>query len=424
MSRPSSGPRVGVYGYFGMGNIGNEASLAAFLEALARHRPDASVTGFVAGPELVEEEHGIDAVRLMWHRGDPAAARLPETVRKLVGRAVDAPRTWWMMREVDVLVVPGTGILESQLMARPWGMPYWLLLATLACRVRGRPVALVGVGAEPARHRVTRVLLAATVRLVTVTSVRDDASRTVVEGWGASGPVRVVPDLAFALPVPDGGPARPGHVVVGVMAYAGDPADPARGPGVVGAYTVRMTEAVARLVSDGGTVTLVVGDLADLPLAEDIRRSVAHRRPVAADRVLVSRAATLADLMVEMAEAEATVVSRFHNLVGSLKVGTPAVSLSYAAKNARLLGEVGLEDLVQPIDDFDVDRLVEQVELAAGARDSLGVVMKEAAGRFAESLDDHVRELVAQVVAAPARVRGVPWRRGRRPRGVLRPRRR
>ena len=85
-----------------------------------------------------------------------------------------------MMSDVDALVVPGTGVLETRLMAGPWGVPLWMFLAALSCRLLGRPVLLVSVGAEPAEHPMTRRLFRWTVRLATYVSYRDAESQAVV----------------------------------------------------------------------------------------------------------------------------------------------------------------------------------------------------------------------------------------------------
>jgi polysaccharide pyruvyl transferase WcaK-like protein len=423
MSAPA-GPRVGLFGYFGMGNIGNEGSFAAVLDGLGRRRPDATFLGVVAVPERVRAEHGLEAVQMMWHRGDPDAPAPAETVRKLVGRLVDVPRTWRLVGDLDVLLVPGTGVLETQLVARPWGMPYWLFLTTLVCRLRGRPVALVSVGAEPARHPLTRLFFIGTVRLATWTSVRDRRSHDVLRSWGVTRPVPVMPDVAFALPVPDVGPPRPGHVTVGVMAYEGDPADPRRGARVVRAYVERMVSVLGRLVDTGHTVSLVVGDEADLPLADEICADTLRRHPQASDRVVVSSAVTLEALMVEMAESEVAIVSRFHNLITALRVGTPAVSLSYSDKSARLLTVVGLDGLVQPMDRFDVDVLLDHLERARRLRPTFEVAVKEVGRRYEEELDEQLAQLSEQVLGRSVPGRGQRSPRGRRLRAALRPRRR
>jgi polysaccharide pyruvyl transferase WcaK-like protein len=208
------------------------------------------------------------------------------------------------------------------------------------------------------------------------------------------------------------------------MSYEGDPADPRRGEQVVREYVRRISEAAGRLVATGCTVTLVVGDVADLPLAEEVRDRVVAGMPAAEDRVVVSGARTLEALMVEMGAAEVAVVSRFHNLVCALAVGTPAVSLSYAGKSARLLEEVGLDRLVQPMEAFDVELLLAQLDRARAARPALETTVKEVAGRYAEELAEQLDRLCDEVDRRPRPGRGARSPGARRPRGGLLPRRR
>lgn len=410
---------VGVFGFFGTGNIGNEASLAAFLDHVRRRHPDASVRGFVAGPDAVRSEHGIPAVQLMAYRGDRGAGR-GEAVLKLLGRAMDVPRLFRLVGEVDVLVVPGTGVLETRLMDRPWGMPYWLFLATLTGRLRRRAVALVCVGAEPAEPLLTRTLFRWTARLATWVSVRDQASHDVLRTWGVDRPVAVSPDLAFALPSARAGSARPGHVVIGVMVFEGGPGDRDRGPAVVDAYVQRMAQVVGRIVEGGGSVTLVVGDLADLPLARDIHAVVVERSPRASSRVDVSQARTLPELVAEYSAAEVAIASRFHNLVAALMAVRPTISLSYAPKSRDLLREFCLEDLVQPVDSFDVDLLLEQVDRCRVEQPDREVSRTATLRRLEREVADLLDDLSRQVLG-PA---GERSRRGPRRRAVHHPRRR
>ena len=396
--------RVATYGYFGMGNVGNEGSLAAFLAHLRDTHPEADVHCFAADAEAVRREHGIPATRLMAYRAAPGSSGLRVRATKAASRLWDVPRTFRLMRDVDVLVVPGTGVLETQLVAQPWGLPYWLFLAALSCRLRGRRVALVSVGAEHAAHPVTRWLHRSTVRLAHYRSYRDDGSREAVRSMGVTrAPGEVFPDLAFSLPVPTAS-LRSGHVVIGVMAYQGAPDDPHRGPEVLRAYVDHMAQLVTRLLDDGGTVTLVIGDVADFALAEEIARRVGDARPGTDDgRLVVSRARSLADLMTEMAAAEVVVASRFHNVICALKARRPTVSLGYAGKNARLLAEFGLEGFDQPMDAFDVDRLVEQVREVG--RLASHTAMEEANRRYDDELDRQFRRLSAELLGGSPAVR-------------------
>lgn len=411
--------RVALYGYFGMGNIGNEASFAAVLAQLHACDQGVTVHAFVADVAAVGRLHGTPATQLMAYRAESGGAGPMRLVRKLLGRVVDMPRTFRLLRDVDVLVVPGTGVLESQLMAKPWGLAYWLLLATAACRARGGEVALVSVGAEPAAHPITRRLFRLIVRLSSYVSVRDAASRDVVRRWGRTVPV--TPDLAFALPVPDCPPVRPGHVAIGVMAYQGAPADPGRGPHLVDAYAERMSEVIVKLVESSRTVVLVAGDIGDLGLAEDIQHRVESRSRNTAHLVRVSSAISLEELMVELAQAEVTVVSRFHNLIAALKVARPTVSLSYAGKNDRLLEEFGLAEYTQPIESFDVELLLEQVDRCRAEAPRLAITTGEILRRYDKDLTEQFRHLTKVLVPGRSTEARPPGRR--RPR-VPQPRRR
>lgn len=379
-------PRVGVFGYFGMGNIGNEATLTAFLAALRARHPGVEVRAFVAGPDEVEREHGVSATRLMTYRPSRTHPRPVDVTLKALSRLWDVPRTFRAVGSVDVLVVPGTGVLETTLLAQPWSLPYWMFLAVACARLRGRRVALVAVGAEPAGALVTRALHAWTVRLAHHVSYRDAASRAAMEQSGAPRKdAAVYPDLAFGLPAPAPRPRRRDLVVLGVMRYGG-----ALGEVGVERYTAAMTDAVCALVDSGKEVRTIVGDVADLPLAHEIATRARSRGAVAVD---VSAAVTMTGLMEETAVAGVVVASRFHNVIAALLAGAPVVSLGYAEKNARLLREVGQEGTSQRIDHVEVDRLLRAIEGAAAsspqARDAtLGVLEG-----YRKELDDLYRVL-------------------------------
>ncbi len=408
-------PRVAAYGYFGMGNIGNEGSLAAVAAYLREAHPDADLHCFAAGADAVRKEHGIPATQLMTFRADPRHSGALVKAAKLAGRLWDVPRTFALMRDVDVLVVPGTGVLETKLMAMPWGLPYWLFVATVSCRLRRRRVVLVSVGAEYAQHPLTRWLYRWTVRLSHHCSYRDEESREAMRSMGVSERRLggVFPDVAFALPTPPARPTRPGHVVVGVMDYDGG-RDFDGGPGTDfrSSYVERMGGLVTRLVDKGRSVTLVVGDAHDHEPAVAIEDAVRRARPeLAPGLVAVSTAGTLEEIMEEMSEAEVVLASRFHNVICSLKLGKPTISLGYAEKNAHLLEEFGLGELTQPLERFDVDRLADQIDQAPRAQESVETVMKETLARYTDRLAAQFRELSAEFFTSSPRRRSRAARR-------------
>lgn len=391
--------RVATFGYFGMGNLGNEGSLAAFLDHMRRRHPEIALSCLGAGAQAVQEEHGIPATQLMSYRTDPRRGPVSDKVRKLASRFRDAPRMFRLMGGVDVMVVPGTGVLEKKPDVRPWGLPYWLFLATACCRLRGGRVALVCVGADEPPHPLTRGLYRWTVRLSSCASYRDEESREAVRSMGVKGrPGDAFPDLAFALPVPVAAEVQPGHVVIGVMRYEGAPEDPDRGPGLALTYVEHMSEVIIRLVDSGRTVTLVIGDLGDQGLAQEIAdRVVAARPDDALTKVAVSKADSLEALMAEMAAAEVVVATRFHNIICALKLGKPTVSLGYADKNEHLMTEFGLGDFSQPVEAFDVDLLLRQIEEVRTRQRSVRALMEDTGDRYRTELDQHLEHLSTQL---------------------------
>ncbi|MER5942000.1 polysaccharide pyruvyl transferase family protein [Streptomyces sp. NPDC001928] len=351
--------RVGVFGLLGSGNLGNDGSLEAVLGYLRAEHPDAVVDALCGGPEVVAARYRIPASRLHWYRGEyRTASRAGAIVAKGLGKLVDVVRTAAWVRQHDVVIVPGMGVLEATLPLRPWGFPYSLFLLCASGRLLRTRVALVGVGAAPIGNRPTRALVRWSARLAAYRSYRDTQSRDAMGAMGVNtARDEVYPDLAFALPtLPASAPSDPpdGPVCVGVMDFHGSDDDRARAEEIHRRYLDGTTRFVRALVEDGRPVRLLTGDECDAPVVAAILDAVDSPLVTAAE------AASLTDLMKEMAAADAVVATRYHNLVCALKVGVPTLALSYAAKSDALMARMGLGAYSHPAREVDADRLLEQ----------------------------------------------------------------
>ncbi|MET8625889.1 polysaccharide pyruvyl transferase family protein [Kitasatospora sp. NPDC004669] len=350
--------RVGVFGLLGSGNLGNDGSLEAVLGYLRTEHPEAVVDALCGGPEVVTARYRIPATRLHWYRGEyRTASRAGAIAAKGLGKLVDAVRTAAWVRRHDVVIVPGMGVLEATLPLRPWGFPYALFLLCASGRLFGTRVALVGVGAAPIGNRPTRALVRWSARLAAYRSYRDALSRDAMRAMGVdTARDEVYPDLAFALATPSAsapsGP--PGPVCVGVMDFHGGNDDRARAEEIHRRYLDGTTRFVRALVEDGRPVRLLTGDEVDAQVVAAILDAVDSPLVTAAE------AASLADLMEETAAADTVVATRYHNLVCALKVGTPTLALSYAAKSDALMDQMGLGGYCHPAREVDADRLIEQ----------------------------------------------------------------
>ncbi|MFI0980970.1 polysaccharide pyruvyl transferase family protein [Streptomyces sp. NPDC021093] len=354
-SGPGTPVRVGVFGLLGSGNLGNDGSLEAVLGYLRAEHPDAVVDALCGGPEAVAARYRIPATRLHWYRGEyRTASRAGALAGKGLGKLVDAFRTAAWVRRHDVVIVPGMGVLEATLPLRPWGFPYALFLLCASGRLLRTRVALVGVGADAIADRPTRALVARSARLASYRSYRDGLSRDAMRAMGVdTSRDGVYPDLAFALPAPQAS-ARPGPVCVGVMDFHGGNDDRARAEEIHRRYLDGTTRFVRALVDEGRTVRLLTGDACDAPVAAAILEAVDS--PL----VTAAQAGSLADLMRETAAAGTVVATRYHNLICALKVGTPTLALSYAAKSDALMERMGLGTYRHPAREIDAGRLMEQ----------------------------------------------------------------
>ncbi|MFJ9844246.1 polysaccharide pyruvyl transferase family protein [Kitasatospora sp. NPDC101155] len=348
--------RVGVFGLLGSGNLGNDGSLEAVLGYLRTEHPEAVVDALCGGPEVVTARYRIPATRLHWYRGEyRTASRAGAILGKGLGKLVDAVRTAAWVRRHDVVIVPGMGVLEATLPLRPWGFPYALFLLCASGRLFGTKVALVGVGAAPIRDRATRALVRRSARLAAYRSYRDALSRDAMRDMGVDvARDEVYPDLAFSLPTPPASVPSDGRVCVGVMDFHGGNDDRARAEEIHRRYLDGTTRFVRALVEDGRPVRLLTGDEVDATVVAAIIEAVDS--PL----VTASQAASLAELMEETAAADTVVATRYHNLVCALKVGTPTLALSYAAKSDALMAQMGLDTYCHPAREADADRLIEQ----------------------------------------------------------------
>jgi polysaccharide pyruvyl transferase WcaK-like protein len=102
--------RAVISGYYGFGNVGDEAILAGLLQGFRELAPEATLTVLSGDPAATEAEHGVPA----WPRG--------------VRHAASA------IRQADLLVSGGGGLLQD---ATSWRSPLYYLWVLQMARKRG-----------------------------------------------------------------------------------------------------------------------------------------------------------------------------------------------------------------------------------------------------------------------------------------------
>lgn len=356
--------RIGLLGQFGIGNLGNEGTLEAALRFLRARAPDVDLRVICTDPDYVRAAHSVAAVRMQSDWPHAGAARL---INKLLlgmpARIANFAHALRVARGLDVLLIPGTGVLDD-FGATPAGLPYDLWRWCHAAKWSGAKIGFVSIGAGPIVHPLSRFLMKGAARCAVYRSYRDLPSKAFVNAIALRTPQDpVFPDLAFGLPAPPR-PARaegPLVVAVGVMAYFGWAGED--GEAVYQLYIERLSDYVVWLLGRGYRVRFIIGKDKDAAAVADVQQRVEALAPEKMAGIdPFEPAQDLHDVMRQMAGADIAMVTRFHNLVCALHVGTPCVSVGYAQKNQALLEEMGLGRFSQEVETLDLDILKRHTE--------------------------------------------------------------
>ncbi|MGH6858775.1 MAG: polysaccharide pyruvyl transferase family protein [Phyllobacterium sp.] len=357
--------RIGLFGLFGCGNSGNDASLEAMLALLRRTGSNPHLLCICPNPDRVEQCYGVDSTRLTPRLGDSVVG---QAVNRLLFRVPSRLYAVWytiqQIRKLDIIIVPGTGFLDD-FQDNPFGWPFMVFKWCFLAWVLRRKIIFVSIGAGPIKHWLSRFFMKKAAQTASYRSYRDTASRQFMQTVGIKiDSDEVYPDIVFSLPgfFPSDPNDHPFTVGVGVMSYFGWSKTNADRENIYRHYLRKLNSFVTWLFDQGIHVRLLTGDEGDWPAIEDFVRDLetAGRSDTLDPQVAAVRTFTLQELMAEIDKTDAVVVTRYHNLVCALKLGRPAISLEYSQKNHALMAEMKLDEFCQNVETFDLDLLKQQ----------------------------------------------------------------
>jgi polysaccharide pyruvyl transferase WcaK-like protein len=354
--------RIGLFGLFGIGNHGNDGSLEAMLDFLRAAKPDANVRCICFDPHKVQNEFRLPCIPIRMERTSNTILTKFRPIRQLLQMSYIIASA----RQFDVLIMPGTGILDD-FSDSPWGMPFSLFLWCLAARVCGTKIAFVSAGAGPIANSCSRWLMKWAARMAHFRSYRDTVSKTFMQSIGLdTRRDAIYPDIAFSLPSPCSSTSsvtaqKPVTVGVGVMTYYGWRGDTVRGADIYKDYLAKLARFTMWLLDRGYRVRLLGGDKIDQQAVDDLFEALASERPsYPREDVVFETTESLHDLMRQIAETQLVVATRYHNIVCALKLSRPSISIGYAQKNDVLMAEMGLGEFCQHVEKLDVELLMAQ----------------------------------------------------------------
>lgn len=350
--------QIVISGYYGFGNIGDEAVLTGILTTMKKIDVYADITVLSADPARTLKEHqGVKAV----HR-----SRLGPVFRAIRG--------------ADLLISGGGSLLQDATSIR--SSYYYLFIIKLA-RLLRRKTMIYAQGVGPLNNANIRKAVAHTLNRVNLITVRDENSKILLETIGVKRNIIVTADPSFVVE-PDIDTADK------IIKDAGLGNIPLAGialrhwPG-----TEQWIEEACRYMRAAceelgiQPVLIPMQEPDDLGLGESLGAAVlSHGGSVSAVKGLISR-------------CEIVVGMRLHSLIFAASVGTPFVSIVYDPKvssfakmvNQTNYAEIGSKDpaaLKQHIKQVWEKRsaLRENIKQEAALLESRALLTGEFAGRL------------------------------------------
>lgn len=295
----TEGRRVGLLGYFGFGNLGDEAILAASVRGFRCASPGVTLVALSARPEETAKAHGVTSIS--------------RTDRKAIART---------LRAGDLFVLCGGSLLQDATSLK--SLIYYVGIS-LWQYWRGLSVVLMAQGIGPLNSRMGRMLVRLLLRRVSYASVRDGDSAKWLRRFGVPADRwAVTADPVFAWPaVPKTSPVRR-RVLIALRPV------PDMG------FLLAVEAACQWLLSEGAELILFpLRPEQDLDLAETLRARLGGGR-------VVLPMATMDENLELFASCDLVIALRLHALIFAALCAVPFVALAYDPKVLSLCRELGV----------------------------------------------------------------------------------
>jgi len=367
----------------GWGNLGDAAILESAIQGVRRRQPGARVIAVTLNPADTEHRHGVEAFYLAGRsvsgygivprpgdeqrirrgtelRGTYRLSRLPlmrrpvrflnDALLTLLSEPAHGRRAARLVEQCDMIVVAGGGQLD-EFWGGPWGHPYALYKWGRLAERAGVPFVFLSVGVCDMDTWLSRSLLRAALGRASYHSLRDRQSMRELGVLGVRGVLRLVPDLAYGLPLPAsyrrvGAPPDSLRIAVSPIAFRDPRAWPVQDADFYGGYVRTMAGYVEGLREHGWQVSLFATDGADWPVIEDVRALLGDE---ARNAVAVADTHDLGPLLEHVGSVERVVASGLHGVLLSQIAGRPTLALSYDAKVDTLMRETDVSQFALPI---------------------------------------------------------------------------
>lgn len=346
-----SNEHIVISGWYGQGNVGDDAMLAVLLRELQLRLPDAGFTVLSEQPLAVEEVFaGQFPVTALAHPSPYGLRKVMDSSRRRATRAV-----WRAVKLSSAFILGGGSLVRDHNLSNFLRLMDELLLAN---RLHV-PSAVVGVTVGPLETRFGRYVARTALRHTAIVGVRDRVSQTRLFEVGVPAEkIHSGGDLALLLPIAPGAGVKFRDSIAICPCKAmltGLPDGPPGNPQLVDVFAAFCGTFNAEFGARILMVPLRPGVLGD----DDLELALAIRRRSGVPELIdVVESASPPEIKAILGSVRMVIGARFHSLVFAASQGVPVIGISYGEKVRYLLEGLDLADFVLDPGDVTTERLL------------------------------------------------------------------
>lgn len=351
-----------VHGYYGMGNVGDEAILEATLEAIREAGAEPFV--FAWKPEEVRADFGVPSLN-------------PNRARKVV--------VWHVLLQARAYLLGGGGLIKDY-GGSPQSLSRWMGWLDAARRLGVRTMTW-SVGVENLVYPESKARVREALEHVDVITVRDAGSAERLREAGVTREVIVTADPVPFLARPWRSRRRTsGGLRIAVCLrhwYSSQQA--VEDSHVFERCLDALGEALDHLCEQhGASVTLVPFRTASGDDDREVGRAL-QRRMRGEATLLATADPSVQETLDRLAEADLVIAMRLHAVVMATSMGVPALALAYMPKVRDYMAEIGQERFCADMDEVAADWLIAQAEALIADRERFSDALVRQTDRLADA---------------------------------------
>jgi len=343
--------KIVLHGFYGQGNLGDEAILKALLEQFSE-RHNLKLVVFCRNPEKVSDQYGVKSVH-------------SQSGRHWLERI-------WELKTAGLYILGGGGLIKDY-GGSSASLEGWLEILRL-CKKLHVKTALCAVGVENIRYPRSKTVLKQVLDKVDFITVRDEDSKNLLKEIGIENNIDVISDPAILLTegktrkLAEKKNDRLVRVIVCVRHWFDQGffiADPAKNENLANAlsrtldflvdnYNVRIDFIPMRTVSYDD----------DREMAKEIVKYMKNKNKAALH--LYSTSTSVDEFTREVDRCTLVIGMRLHSLILAAASGVPIIGLEYMPKVKAFMASIGMQEFSHNLENLTASTLIHSIKKILG----------------------------------------------------------